>query len=164
MQYQQNGTHVHWFRKVLAFFLLFFCLWFIWSNSLQSPVESARRSEAVAAFIARFLRLFVSENHSIIRYLLFNVRKIAHAVEFFVLGFVCAIFLRLLKKVNLHMVLHSVLLLLAAAVTDEGIQLYTHRGASVSDILLDFASGVCGLLIAFLLLFISNAVFVRADH
>ena len=161
MQTPQKGKPVHWFRKVLAFSLLFFCLWFIWSNSMLPPEESSRRSKMVAESLARFLRIFVPDNSTVTRYLLQNVRKVAHAVEFFTLGSVCAVILLLLKQVNIHMALHAVLLLLAVAVSDETLQLFSRRGAQVSDILLDFAGGMSGLCAAFLLTGISRAAFAK---
>ena len=161
---QRERQPVHWFRKVLAFSLLFFCLWFIWSNSMLSPVESARRSRAVAEYLTRFLRIFAPNHSAIKAYLIRNVRKVAHAVEFFTLGSVCAIILLLLKWINAHMVLHAVLLLLAVAVTDETIQLFSRRGSQVSDILLDFSGGMAGLCAAFLILLITRAMFIRKPN
>lgn len=152
---------VHWFRILLALSLLSFCLWFIWSNSMLSAEDSERRSRIVTEYLARFLRLFFSENNTISRYLIQNVRKVAHAVEFFTLGSVSVIILWLLNLVNAHMTLHAVLLLLAVAVTDETLQLFFHRGSQVSDIILDFAGGMSGLCVTLFLTGIGMAAFSR---
>lgn len=137
---------VHWFRVFLAFVLLVGCVSFIWGNSILSREQSSKLSMAFANFVERALRMVSNGENPVFRYLLANIRKVAHAVEFFVLGSVSIAILQLLNRVNIHMLLHAVLLLLAVAVTDETIQLFTGRGAMVSDIVLDFCGGMAGLI------------------
>ena len=139
---------IGWPRALIASALLILCVWFIWSNSLLDPYASALRSEAVARFVARELSRILGERSPVVRFVVLNIRKIAHAVEFFVLGALCALMLAILRRVSFHMVLHAVLLCLFVAVADEAIQIFTGRGAMVQDILLDFGAAMAGLLLA----------------
>lgn len=152
---------IHWFRVLIAIALLGGCIAFIWSNSMMSPEESSRRSKMVAEFLSRVMRMVLDDNHPIVRYLLRNIRKVAHAVEFFVLGSVCVLILKVLQRANFSMMLHAVLLLLFVAVADESIQMFTSRSAQVSDILLDFSGGMSGLCLSFFLAGVGKALFSR---
>lgn len=145
MQRYKSTKPIHGFRIFAALALLVACIWFIWHNSMLSPEDSDRRSQMAAEFLTRVFRTFLHEDSALIKLMVRNVRKIAHAVEFFALGTISIIILMILGRVNVHMVLHAVLLLLAVAVTDESIQLFSQRGAQVSDIILDFISGMTGL-------------------
>lgn len=134
-----------WLRTALALGLLGGCLWFIWSNSLISPAESQRRSEAAARFVTGLLGGVLGDSHAWVLFLKGNIRKIAHAAEFFVLGVTLAGTLMLLGRVHVHLVLHAMFAVLAVAVTDEALQIFSGRGAQVQDVLLDFAGGMAGL-------------------
>lgn len=150
---------IHWFRKLVATVLLLGCILFIWGNSMLSPEDSSRLSKMVATFVTRVLHLVMDDNHPIARYLLQNIRKVAHAIEFFVLGSVSVLILKVLERASFSMVLHAVLLLLFVAVTDESIQMFTGRGAQVSDILLDFSGGMAGLCLSFFVASVGKALF-----
>lgn len=162
MRGNKGAPPIHWFRVVVAFALLGGCIWFIWSNSMLSPQDSSRRSQMVADFLMRAMRMFFDDNSRVTQYLIRNVRKVAHAIEFFALGSVCVMILLVLRRINLNMVLHAILLLLFVAVTDESIQLFTGRGAQVSDILLDFSGGLSGICISFFLIGVGKALFTRS--
>jgi len=137
----------NWLRVLIAGTLLVLCIWFIWSNSLLDAYASGLRSQAVAQFIARELAKVLGPRSPIVRFVLLNIRKIAHAVEFFVLGALSALMLIVLRRTSVHMILHAVLLCLFVAVADESIQIFTGRGAMVQDILLDFGASLAGMLV-----------------
>lgn len=141
---QKNEAHISWPRALLAIALLLGCIWFIFSNSLLDPHASSLRSDAVAAYLKGIMERFLGPRSPLIPLMQANIRKIAHAVEFFMLGFISALTLAILRRATFHMVLHAILLVLMTAVADESIQLFTSRGAQVQDILLDFFSGLAG--------------------
>lgn len=149
MQAKHSGVSLP--RAVVALLLLLGCVFLIFGNSLLGPYESGLRSQAVADFIADFLGRRLGPNHAVVRFAVRNVRKIAHAVEFSLLGVVAALMLVILRRTTGHMVLHAVLLVLGVAVADESIQIFTGRGAQVQDILLDFFAGIAGLTLLLLL-------------
>ena len=122
---------------------------FIWGNSLKSIPESAAQSSQVAETVRPVLdpqeKLGKSEFHDL-------VRKLAHVAEFLALGlFVGGFVVCLSLERNGRLVSLPVLLVLSVAVVDEWIQHFTNRGSRVTDVVLDFAGGLIGLLIAALL-------------
>lgn len=118
---------------------------------MESPEVSNRRSQAVAEYLTKILRSFLSDDSSIVRFVNQNIRKIAHAVEYCALGIASGLMLIVLRQVTGHMTAHAFFLVLSVAVIDESIQIFTDRGAMVEDILLDFCGGTAGLLIVLLL-------------
>lgn len=161
----KNSNSIGWPRVFLAIALLLSCVWFIWSNSFLDSYASALRSQAVADFLARVMGGWLGPQSPIVRFMVRNVRKVAHAVEFCVLGLVSGMMLMLLRRATGHMVLHAVLLVLFVAVADESIQIFTGRGAQVQDILLDFSAGIAGLFFVLLVcgLLIRMGRAMRAD-
>lgn len=135
-------------RIMLALALLGACVWFIWSNSMQSPEASARRSELVAAYVGRVLSAIFGAQSGIVAFAQTHIRKIAHALEFALLGFTSVMMLAILNKVTISNLAHAAFLVLLVAVADETIQIYSNRGSSVADVVLDFAGGIGGILIA----------------
>lgn len=163
MRRNNDYEPIGWFRILLAGALLVGCVAFIWSNSLQSMVESGLRSQAVADFLVRVIGKVLGTGHWIVQYVAKNVRKIAHAVEFFVLGGMAGMMLVVLRRVTPHMVIHAVSLVLAVAVADESIQIVTGRGAMVQDILLDFCGGIAGLAVLLVGWGVLRMLFGRSD-
>ena len=137
----------HWLWIFAALSLL--TVAFIWGNSLKSIPESAAQSSQVAESARPVLdpqeKLEKSDFHDL-------VRKLAHVVEFFALGLFVggfAAFLGLqLKKRLISM---PMLIVLTVAVGDEWIQHFTKRGSLVTDVVLDFAGALAGLLLAAIL-------------
>lgn len=137
-----------------VFFLLcsLLVLIFIFSNSMEDTPTSKSKSDAVYALIAPVLdEVFgvqITRN---------MIRKTAHIVEFGVLGLMTSyIFLTFCKKSRYGMPLLGTLFIgLLAALADETIQIYTERGAQVTDVWIDFIGVVIGALLG---LFISKII------
>ena len=122
---------------------------FIWGNSLKNIPESAAQSSTVAEAVRPVLdpqeKLEPPAYHNL-------VRKLAHLVEFFVLGlFVCGFALCLGLELKKRLVSMPMLIVLIVAVADEFIQHFTERGSRVTDVALDFAGALAGLLLAALI-------------
>lgn len=79
------------------------------------------------------------------------VRKLAHLVEYGVLGCMLALMMVLRRQVRLQAVANCLFAGLSAAVTDEVIQLFSNRGAQVQDIALDFGAVAAGIVLVVLI-------------
>ena len=118
---------------------------FIWGNSLRSIPESAAQSSVVAETIRPVLdpqqQMDPPTYHNL-------VRKLAHLAEFFVLGlFVCGFTVCLGLELKKQLICMPMLIVLLVAVGDEFIQHFTNRGSLVTDVVLDFAGAMAGLLL-----------------
>ena len=134
----------HWIYLFAILSLL--TVMFIWGNSLKSIPESSAQSSAIADKVQSVVdpqqKVEPPEFHNLIR-------KCAHGVEFFLLGiFVCGFTVCLGYEMDKKLISLPLLIVLLVAVADEWIQVYTGRGSRVTDVLIDFAGGLAGLLIA----------------
>ena len=135
-------------KKKLAAVLIALNLAFIWGNSLRTGTESQDMSEGVLEWVLFFLNLDALKESApaILHHLL---RKAAHIVEFASLG--ALLTWRLRMGGEKHIVILPALLGMAAALVDETIQLYTpNRGPSLSDVWLDTAGAVAGIMLLLL--------------
>ena len=106
---------------------------FIFSNSVQTSEASSEQSTEVRTIITPALEPIVGEGNVTIRL----VRKLAHLAEFGILGFELALLMR-------KWFLPSFLMTLLIAAADETLQIYSDRGAQISDVFLDFFGGCLG--------------------
>ena len=121
--------------------LLIATLCFIWGNSLLSRSDSAQISSRITVWL-NSIGIPVTDHF---------VRKLAHFCEFGLLGCELTLLFWLRNGLRLREICISAVLALAAAVTDETIQIFTSRGAKLTDVLLDFAGAVTGILFCALL-------------
>ena len=129
-------------RKILfwcALALSILWLLFIFSNSLETGVESDQKSSSVTQFINNVLHAIGFKGeipHS-------TVRKLAHFGEFAILAiFVCVTLYCAPKKLS---VLFSPAICFVCASIDETIQIFTDgRGAQISDVAIDTFGAICG--------------------
>lgn len=162
MDHRNNPAHI----RTILFALLTLCITIaIFHNSLQDSKTSNTASESVAQVIKPILdpqeKLKESELNKL-------TRKLAHGVEFCVLGF--SVGGLMLKKPDVkdsdreksYGISHlstALFYLLSTAVIDEYIQSFTGRTSSVKDILIDFSGAVVGIL-----LFIAVMALYRLIH
>ena len=144
-------TKTFWVKLALVVLTLLF----IWGNSLLPAAVSSRESgfvlrltQPVITVLQRFLE---GRGHSYSQELI--LRKLAHFSEYAVLG---ALMLALFTKPGLRTrPLPSLGLCLAAALLDEGIQLFSvGRGASLHDVALDFIGACVGTALAALIVWL----------
>jgi VanZ family protein len=131
----------------LCLILIVATLIFIWSNSIDSQEKSHEKSLIVMQAIEPLLEVFVGRGN-VTHHL---VRKLAHFTEFGLLGAELAAFMYILRRRDLQATVNCLFTGLAAAVVDETIQIYTQRGAQVSDVLLDFAGSAAGVFLVILI-------------
>ena len=124
--------------------LILATLAFIFSNSMESIPESREKSDEFLKLLTPFLEFFVGEGN-VTEYL---VRKLAHFMEFFVLGAELSALCLLHRKPLLWAMFAGLL----TALTDETIQIFYARGSQVQDVWLDFSAVLVAGILAYLLL------------
>ena len=137
------------FRVVFTIALIW-CVFFIFSNSLQIGEVSSVRSQQAMEIINKVLGKIglgpLSE---------YYVRKIGHFAEFTLLGFLLMMCLRVYTS---HFIRHTswpLLLGLITALTDETLQMYVPgRSSQVKDVWIDMSGVVMGIIAALVILLI----------
>ncbi len=130
----------------VAIVLFVLVLLFIWGNSMLSPELSGRLSDAVADLISS---IFGGEGGDELQES-FNIRKLAHYLEFCALGFLSALILSYLSLENKERAAALMLSAIFFPLVDETIQLFSGRGPAIKDMWIDiagFASGAALLLL-----------------
>lgn len=141
-------------RKFLIFVWIIILIWwigFIFSNSIATAEESSDTSQGVVEVIEEVVQKvepeFEISNHF--------VRKLAHFIEFFILGFIFNFSYFIFKR---QLKYHSVLSLftgLIVSVIDETIQLSSvGRAGMIKDVWIDFSATITALLTLFVVIFI----------
>lgn len=124
-------------------------LLFIFGNSLQNGVASGLRSTRAVALLQAIadslhLPLTVSE---------LVIRKLAHGLEYLVLGMLLSVNIRLLTRNWWARIFVPLFFSLLIPVIDESIQLFSPgRSGEVRDVLIDFGGAAVGILLMTLLL------------
>ena len=116
-------------------------LLYIWSNSLQSTFQSNEQSNKVLEIIEKVFNIPLLDMGEA----QYVVRKVAHMLEFALLGFVVVLLLFITGKICRQNLVNALFFGLASAVMDETIQLFSHRGSQVVDIWIDFVGLVAGI-------------------
>lgn len=122
---------------------------FIFRNSLKPKPASAAQSAAMSQWLAKLMGFFgidATESATVI------VRKCAHIFEFFVLALLLYALFRLLGKRATTATAISAAVSFCAAATDETIQIFSSRGPSVRDVLID----CIGIALAMCVIFIQK--------
>lgn len=130
-------------KKCIKILLIAFTLIFIFSNSMPDIEKSREESMGIMNLIEPILELFVGKGNVTLHL----VRKLAHFVEFGLLGFLLGLFIKKPKSTTF-------LFALLTAMTDETIQIFTGRGSQVQDVWLDFAGACTGIFSGIVLIFI----------
>ena len=129
-------------KKYLCTGLILLNLAFIWGNSLMNGTQSGNLSGGIMAWINSVLGL--DEAGAQMLHLL--IRKAAHFTEFACLGMLLAWNCRMTGEK--HGILFPALLAMAAALTDESIQMITpDRGPSLTDVWIDSFGALAGIML-----------------
>ncbi len=135
---------------IFSLTLIFLTVGFIWINSALSGSDSSALSGRVREILEKVL-VFLHVPEDISGFLLINVRKVAHAVEYAVIGFEFAFLWAGLGK-GIQGFWNAWSGVLAISVFDETIQLFaTDRGPQITDVLLDTSSGTAAVLLVYLI-------------
>ena len=136
--------------KKLLIILLVLILAFIWGNSCMTVAESRDESSRVMVFLKPFLEIFVGKGNVTLHL----VRKLAHFTEFAALGSILALLFPLTWRGRLLGASCGLL----AGFLDETIQVFSDRGDQISDVWLDFAGALFGLLVFTLLWLLARRI------
>ena len=130
--------------NIILGLLVLLTLAFIWGNSLLPRTESQEISRGLLAELCAALEnvgLHIDPQND------HWLRKLAHFGEFGLLGAELCALLFLNRRARPQDFVNCAFAGLAAAVTDEALQLISNRGSQVQDVLLDYAGFLTGLLL-----------------
>ena len=114
----------------------------IFHNSMYPIIQSDQQS----GFVLRTLNRFLAANGLNVVLTQFEVRKLAHFIEYLIFGFLLTVTIRMIRKKRNGLFFVELFLFLAFPVIDETIQLnYSGRGSSVLDVLIDFGGCMVGM-------------------
>ncbi|MBE6852907.1 MAG: hypothetical protein E7505_05465 [Ruminococcus sp.] len=135
-------------KKIIFYVLTFFILIFIWSNSLDHPTESYSKSSKVMEAVSSVMSRIFGSEHFLTVFFRSHVRKLAHFIEYMLLGAAVTGAMKLSHKTKLQHFYNSLSFSVIVAVVDEFIQIYTYRGSSVRDVVIDFSGYFSGTVFA----------------
>lgn len=147
-------THRH---LIISLLLIAVTVGFIWLNSALSGADSSALSgkfRAVLETVLKLLHFPAAQTEFLLTY----VRKVAHAVEYAVIGAELGFLWAGLGK-RFQGLWNAFSTVLTISVLDETIQLFADsRGPQITDVLLDTASGIAGILVVYLLFYITKRI------
>ena len=119
--------------RAMLLILIFATLAFIFVQSMLPKEASKAQSDAVGEIIEEIIPPETPTG----QYVQKNIRKIAHFVEFAVLGAELALYVAFFMKRRLFIALSYPAALLAA-LFDETVQMFSGRGSAIFDVWIDF--------------------------
>ena len=120
--------------RILLIVLIILTVAFIFIQSAKSPERSAEDSDRVGEMVEEIIPPDTPPGE----FIQINLRKIAHFVEFSVLGLEVALYVWLFARKR-SFILASYPIALFIALIDETVQIFSGRGSSLSDVWLDFS-------------------------
>ena len=145
-------------RVMLPLLLILVTLLFIWSNSLKDATDSSAQSGTVALWFARTFDI----GRQPFRFIYENLRKVAHFLEFALLGAEVGLLLLLNGKSRARFLLLGVSFCAVCAAIDECIQYFVPgRACTVTDVFIDTAGSAAALLFLFAVAWICTTIFGR---
>lgn len=143
-------------KKTYSYIFVILILVFIWSNSMDNPGTSNLKSKKVMEIVSKLLSKFLGADHYVTRFFIGHVRKIAHFIEYMFLGIVSTTAMKFSGKTKLQHIYNSFSFAVIIAVVDEFIQIYSHRGSSVRDVVIDFSGYFVGTVLTVFVFVIIN--------
>lgn len=152
--------------RITLIVLVVLTLAFIWTNSLRSGEASLDQSEKFKAFLIKIFTLGGRfKLTGVFSFIVNNVRKVAHFVEFALLGGLLVVCFRTLKKASAVKSFFTALLFsMEAAAFDEMLQLISHRGSAYTDVILDVFGATFGALLVTLIFLILGLLKKRSGE
>ncbi len=135
--------------KVVFLVLIAITLAFIFIQSILPPEKSSAESDKVSDIVAGV----IPPDTNVGGFIQLNLRKLAHFIEFFILGIEVALLIVIsLKKIQFALM--SIPSAALVALLDETIQIFSERGPAVSDVWID----VFGFAVASLIVYMVYAI------
>ncbi|HEX3039557.1 MAG TPA: VanZ family protein [Caproiciproducens sp.] len=140
-------------KIIWTLFTVLFAL-YLFSNSVYQKQQSFRQSTLVLEYMKAFfanagISISISEGF---------LRKLAHFIEYFLFGSILSVTMHIYVKSLRRYFFPQLFTLLVIPVIDEYIQIYSGRTSSVTDIILDFLSGLAGMGICLLFLRVIHCI------
>ena len=149
--------------RVLFTLALAGCIWFIFSNSMAvadvSSVSSGRVLQLLQAVLRRLGHPVLAQ-----RLTMHIVRKMAHFCEYTLEGFLLMLCMRVYSRRYVRHISVPMLGGVLTAMADETIQIYSPgRSSQVTDVWLDSAGVLVGILIALVFMALCRMLFHRCN-
>ena len=149
--------------RVLFTLALAGCIWFIFSNSMAvadvSSVSSGRVLQLLQAVLRRLGHPALAQ-----RLTMHIVRKMAHFCEYTLEGFLLMLCMRVYSRRPLRHITVPMLGGVLTAMADETIQIYSPgRSSQVTDVWLDSAGVLAGILVALVFMALCRMLFHRCN-
>lgn len=149
--------------RVLFTLALAGCIWFIFSNSMAvadvSSVSSGRVLQLLQAVLRRLGMPGLAQ-----RLTMHIVRKMAHFCEYTLEGFLLMLCMRVYTRRYVRHISVPMLGGVLTAMADETIQIYSPgRSSQVTDVWLDSAGVLAGILIALVFMVLCRMLFHRCN-
>jgi len=120
--------------RIMLIILMILTLLFIFVHSMIPPEQSTEESNKVGEIVGEI----IPPETPVGNYVQINLRKIAHFVEFALLGAEIAIYIMIYeRKVTRGALTYPIALILAFF--DESIQMFSGRGPAILDVWIDFS-------------------------
>ena len=129
---------------------------FIWGNSIMSKEASSEESEAVSSTLQTVVDAVFGEDVVVVSHE--GIRKAAHFIEFFILGTEFCVLYILIKREGKRGYLEIMPFGLAVAAIDETIQIFSERGSSIIDVMIDYSGYLFAVVLFFAVFVIRRAV------
>ena len=147
--------------RVIFTFGLIACIAFIFSNSMEVAAVSSGASGRVLAWMRIILRRLGHPNLAD-RLTMHIVRKLAHFCEYMLEGFLLMLCMRVYSRHPFKHISVPMLGGVLTAMTDETIQLFVEgRSSQVTDVWLDSAGVLTGILVAVVFMALCRWVYRR---
>ena len=141
-------------KRVLFLALICCMILFIWSRSTVSIEQSLEQSGPVTEIVEAVLDALDVDGGDID--IMHIVRKSAHFAEFALLGMLVGAYNIRYKMLKIRYLLFASEICFFVALIDETIQIFANRGAQPSDVMLDFAGALTGVLLITLAIMLKN--------
>ena len=139
------------------------CIWFIFSNSMAVATVSSGSSGRVLAWMRIILR-HLGHPGLADRLTMHIVRKLAHFCEYTLEGFLLMLCMRVYTRRYVRHISVPMLGGVLTAMADETIQIYSPgRSSQVTDVWLDSAGVLVGILIALVFMALCRMLFHRCN-
>lgn len=151
-------------NKIVFYIVIILILFFIWSNSFDNQTVSLSKSNHIKEIFVDRLAALLSHDNPLVVFITVNLRKCAHFFEFACLGVVIMIVQMVNKRLIIQDIYNMLSLSVIIAVIDEFIQIYTGRGSSVRDVVIDFTGFLSGTVLTAIISIIISLIKVRKKN
>lgn len=142
-----------WMKRVLVTLCIGWWIGFILYQGSRSYDISMELSNKIVHKLVTILQELSPMSNPVTIYNLINIfiRKMAHVIEYAILGGGLSLYFRYQKCTTINQWIYALFIVLLFATMDEYIQSFVGRTSSVRDVLLDFMGGMIGVTVVIFL-------------